>query len=394
MSNPAAAVTDPDTQSRYYTHPRTGELLDRVTTIIDGTDEKRHLKTWYGKVSTAWAVDNMQLLARTLREEGRDAAIALGTREGERRRKLKADTGTHVHDVAEALILWAASPEGTGGQIPLPLLPEHLEGALYDLGDGVFEPLSDVVDYMVDGFIAFVTHFGPRFLAKEMPVYSLRLGYGGTLDMIIKLTGYAISYGTGSKGADEIVASPGSVLRICVDVKTGKDPKGTWKEQLAAYRRAEECAPSLGDLRPMLPTDCGAVLHLRPDYPDGYLLMLVSASEDESAWGRFAKAASVYRERQKVKDRPGTAVRALRADGTMPGPRLCDLASEGYGRALAPLRKALGAATELEDLARFTEAEVLAVKGIGPKLIDVIKEMLDDHGLSLAGEVPLLAEVA
>jgi hypothetical protein len=394
VSNPAAAVTDPDTQSRYYTHPRTGELLDRVTTIIDGTDEKRHLKTWYGKVSTAWAVDNMQLLARTLREEGRDAAIALGTREGERRRKLKADTGTHVHDVAEALILWAASPEGTGGQIPLPLLPEHLEGALYDLGDGVFEPLSDVVDYMVDGFIAFVTHFGPRFLAKEMPVYSLRLGYGGTLDMIIKLTGYAISYGTGSKGADEIVASPGSVLRICVDVKTGKDPKGTWKEQLAAYRRAEECAPSLGDLRPMLPTDCGAVLHLRPDYPDGYLLMLVSASEDESAWGRFAKAASVYRERQKVKDRPGTAVRALRADGTMPGPRLCDLASEGYGRALAPLRKALGAATELEDLARFTEAEVLAVKGIGPKLIDVIKEMLDDHGLSLAGEVPLLAEVA
>jgi hypothetical protein len=139
-------------------------------------------------------------------------------------------------------------------------------------------------------------------------------------------------------------------------------------------------------MHPMPETDCGAVLHLRPEYPDGYLLMLVSAREDEAAWGRFLKAVSVYRDRQQVKGKPGTSIRPLRADGTMPGPRLCDLASEGYGRALAPLRMALGAATELEDIARFTEAELLAVKGIGPKLIETTRVMLADHGLSMASE--------
>ena len=46
----------------------------------------------------------------------------------------------------------------------------------------------------------------------------------------------------------------------------------------------------LGDLVPMPATNCGAVLHLRPDYPDGYLLMLVSAKDDEPAWARFQKA--------------------------------------------------------------------------------------------------------
>ena len=88
-----------------------------------------------------------------------------------------------------------------------------------------------------------------------------------------------------------------------------------------------------------------------------------------------------------MKDKPGPSVRPLRADGTIPPPRICDLAGEGYGRALAPLAKALGTGAELEDIARFTRAELLAVPRIGPKLIESIAAMLADHGLSLAGEV-------
>ena len=115
--------------------------------------------------------------------------------------------------------------------------------------------------------------------------------------------------------------------------------------------------------------------------------MLVAGADDEAAWERFQAAARIYRERQNVKDKPGRSVRALRLDGTMPGPRICDLAGEGYGRALAPLRaRRSGADCELERLAEFTAADVLAVKGVGPKLIDVIKVMLADHGLGLAGE--------
>jgi hypothetical protein len=380
-------VTNED-DSRFYPYPRTGEPLWSVTTIIAGTDSKPWIGDWKGNQSAAWTIDNIELVLRVLAEEGRDAAVKLAAGEAERKRDVKRDAGTYVHDVQQALILWAASPGRSGADIAIPLLPEHLEGALYDLGGGELRPVSEVTGWMIDGLINFVSAFGGslRFLATEMPVYDAVHGWAGTLDAIIELAGYAISFGTGPKGADEIVPSLGSVLRICVDTKTGKDPEGTWKEQLAPYRRAPECAPSLGELRPMIPTDCGAVLHLRPEYPDGWLLMLVSAGEDEAAWERFSKAASIFCDRQKVKGKPGPSIRPLRADGTMPGPRLADLAGEGYGRALSPLRKALGAETELADLATFTAKEILAVKGVGPKLIDVIREMLADYRLALKGD--------
>jgi len=389
VSTETTVATTREDDSRFYPYPPTDEQLDSVTTVISGTDNKPWIKKWYGSSATAWCVDNMTLLARTLKNDGRKAAIDLGKDEAERLRGIKRDAGTYVHDVLEALIYWAASPGRTGADITLPVLPEHLADAWYD-----DEPLTDVVDFMVDGFIAFVSQFSPRFEATEMQVYNQPLGIAGTLDMIIVLTGYAISYGTGPRGEDEIVASPGSVLKACVDSKTGRSPEGTWKEQLAAYRRMTECLLPLREMHPMPATDCGAVLHLRPEYPDGYLLMLVSARDDEAAWGRFLKAVSVYRDRQEVKGKPGTSIRPLRADGTMPGPRLCDLASEGYGRALAPLRNALGAGAELEDIARFTEADLLAVKGIGPKLIETTRAMLANHGLTLAGEAPETAKAA
>jgi hypothetical protein len=395
MNSPATAVTRED-DSRYYPYPPTGEQLDSVTTIIGATDGKPWLKDWAAGVSAAWAVRNLERLARVKVLEGEAAAIALAAGESERLRDIKKEAGVWVHDVQQALILWAASPGRSGANIPIPLLPPHLEDAMYDMGGGVSKPLRDVVDDMVRGFINFVAAFSPEFLATEMTVYHQPGGWAGTLDMIVVLRGYKISYGTGPKGADEIIASPGSVLVICIDTKTGKDPEGTWKEQMAPYRRALECRPAqIEDLQPMPATDCGAVLHLRPDYPDGYLLMLVSTRDDEAAWERFTRAASIYRERQTVKAKPGPSIRALNPDGSMPGVRLCDMAGEGYGRALVPLRKTLGADAELSEIARFTAAEILAFKGVGPKLITAIREMLRDYGLSLKGEqlAPVLQAV-
>lgn len=389
MTETVITPVNREDDSRFYPYPPTDEPLDSVTFVISATDNKPWIKKWYGSSATGWCVDNMTLLAKTLKAEGRQAAIDLGKDEAERLRGVKRDAGTHVHDVLESLIYWAASPGRTGADIALPVLPEHLEDAWYD-----DEPLTDVVDFMVDGFISFVTAFGARFEATEMQVYNQPLGVAGTLDMIVALDGYAISYATGPRGEDEVIACPGSTLRLCVDAKTGRTPEGIWKEQLAAYRRMTECLLPMRQMHPMPATDAGAVLHLRPEYPDGYLLNLVSASEDEGAWVRFQSAAAVYRDRQKVKGKPGTSIRPLRADGTMPGYRLCDLASEGYGRALAPLRKALGAATELEDIARFTEADLLAVSGIGPKLIETIRTMLADHGLSMAGAAAAAGKAA
>jgi hypothetical protein len=404
MSGPATAVTaaeilhEDSRDSRYYPYPPTGELLDRVTNIIGGTNSKPWIAKWHGSTTAAYCVDNLEKVARTKVLQGRKAAIDLGKDEAGRIRDLKADAGVHVHDYLEALVLWAASRDGTGSSIALPLLPEHLSGARYDLGDGAEEAplLSDVTTWMVDGFINWVSAFNPRFIATEMPVYNQPLGYAGTLDMIIALDGYAISYGTGPKGADEVIASPGSVLRVCVDAKTGKAMEGTWKEQLAAYRRSPECQPAkIEGLHPTPVTDCGAVLHLRPGYPGGWLLTLVSTREDEEAWEFFSSAARIYRGRQLVAAKPGPSIRPLRADGTMPGPRLCDVAGEGYGRALTPLRTALGADAELAAVAGFTAAELLKVKGVGPKLIQVIRDMLRDYRLPLKGEelAPVLQAV-
>ena len=375
----ARRITDKDSGWRTYEYPPTGEQLDSVTTVISATNSKPWLQAWYGRTSMIYAVDNIDLLAETLAADGRDAAIALGKDEAQRIRDLKADAGTHVHDVQERLILWAASPEGTGHQIALPSLPEHLEGVLYD-----GEPVEDVIGFMVDGFLNFVADFNPEFLAAEMAVYNQPLGVAGTLDMIIRLVGYAICDDPACEDVGaHLVECPGNVLVLCIDSKTGKSPDGTWKEQLAAYRRMKECRLPLGDVAPMPHTDAGAVLHLRPEYPDGYLLMLVAGKDDAAAWQRFQDAAGIYRDRQKVKDKPGKVIRALRPDGTMPGPRICDLAGEGYGRALAPLAKALGADAELEQVARFTAAELLAIKGIGPKLLDTIRKVVNANGLVL-----------
>jgi hypothetical protein len=127
-------------------------------------------------------VDNLAMLAVLVAAKGADEAVKLVKSQAELLRNRKRDAGTYLHDVAEALILWAASPGRTGLDIALPVLPEHLEGADYD-----GEPLESVVEAMVDGFLNFVSAFDPEFEASEMAVFNRQLGVAGTLDTIIRL---------------------------------------------------------------------------------------------------------------------------------------------------------------------------------------------------------------
>jgi hypothetical protein len=231
---------------------------------------------------------------------------------------------------------------------------------------------------MVDGFLNFVEDFKPEFLAAEMAVFNRDLGYAGTLDMIIRLTGYGIGNG------ERFVAAPGQVLDLCVDAKTGRYPDVTYREQIAAYRRARECALPLGEVAPMPPTAAGAVLHLRPEFERGYRLMLVSRENDARAWNTFRRALDVFTDRDESRAKPGKVVYALRPDGTMPSPRLADLDGEGYDRAPGALTRA--GVRDLEQLAAMTPGDCLKTKGIGPKTIPHIRRMLADHGLALRGE--------
>jgi hypothetical protein len=360
--------------SKHYTYPPTGERYASVTTILGATEGKPWLMPWAAKLAAEYAADNLpDLLAMLDGEDGRRAVVDLVKSQAELMRDRKADAGKYVHAVAEALVLWATSPAGTGADIALPTLPEYLADVDYD-----DRPLSEVVEDMVDGFLAFVAVFAPEWLAAEMAVFHPGLGVAGTLDGIVALRGVRIG------PAGRFVPAPGNVLRVCVDIKTGKHLDSTVDEQLAAYRRMTQALMPMGEIAAMPATDAAAVLHLRPEHELGHRLILISGRRDADAWNRFRRAAELYHGRAANGKKPGKVVHPLLADGTVGSPRLADLDGEGYGRAPAALARA-GWHT-LDGVAVMTADEVIAVAGVGPKTLADVRRMLGDHGLSLAGE--------
>jgi hypothetical protein len=365
-----------------YIYPPTGEHLTRVTKVLDETHGKqRYLIPWTERITAEHDVDNLETLARLKVCKSRQAAIDYARGQSEAIRDVKRDTGSYVHHVVEALILWQASPEGHGGDLVLPELPEHLAGQVYDAGDDYDGLLvEDIADIMLTGFLNWVADFKPQFLAAEMTVFNYPLGVAGTLDAITFLPGLAIGR------AGRFI--PGGGVTPCVDVKTGKHLDVTVPEQISAYRHAPEADPGgFGDLVPMPRTDAGAVLHLRPEHPRGYRFHLISGADDAAAWNRFRRAVEIYQGRKAAKAKPGKVCYPLRADGTIQSPLLADLDGEGYGRALSPLIKA--GITDLEQLAAMDAGDCLAVHRVGGKILDVIRIMLADHGLHLRGEAPV-----
>ena len=389
---------------RFYTYPRTHEQWISVTSVTSGTSSKPWLAGWYGKIAATYSVTNMRALMRLIRSTsaakadeltqsgkplsktaiaaqsrraGEDAAIKLIKSQAEIIRDRKADTGTYIHDVAEALIYWQHEG-GEGASVSLPLIPEHLQGQLYDE-----EPVEQVINAMETGFTNWVADFKPKFLAAEMAVFHPGLKVAGTLDTIVLLYGYDMD-------ADGfLVAAPGNVLAVCVDFKTGKNLDNTIKEQLAIYRRAAECLLPMGELVPMPPTDIGAVLHLRPEFSRGYKFEPISRRDDADAWNRFRRAIEIYYGRMEAGDKPGKPAYPLRPDGTIPSRRLEDMDGEGYGRAPGALHRA--GVDDLELLAALTAEECLDLKGVGEKSLPLIRQLLADHGMYLDGEAPVPA---
>jgi len=387
MSNPATANTADD-GSRTYTYPPTGEQFPSVTTVLGATEGKPWLVPWSARLAAEYAVDHLDLIgavadgrAMTVaaKASGRQPAVDLAKKQAAQVRDRKRDTGGWVHDVVEALILWQASPEGHGSDLVLPALPTHLRGADYD-----DEPVEDVADWMLTGFLNFVSDFRPVFHAAEMTVFNAALRTAGTLDMIVTLPGLA----TGRAGR----FVPGGGVTPCIDVKTGKHLDVTVPEQISAYRRMTEALLPMGELVPMPQTKCSAVLHLRPEHPRGYRLMLVSGADDAAAWNRFRRAVELFEGRSAAKAKPGKVCYPLRADGTVRQPRIADLDGEGYGKALSPLIKA--GVEDLEQLAAMDAGDCLKVKGVAGKVLEIIRAMLADHGLHLAGEAPETAKAA
>ena len=110
MSDPAAATTADD-GSRTYIYPPTGEQFPSVTTVLSATEGKPWLAPWSARIAAEYAIDNLAGLHDVVAAQGRDAAVDLAKKQATQIRDRKRDTGGYVHDVVEALVMWAYSPE-------------------------------------------------------------------------------------------------------------------------------------------------------------------------------------------------------------------------------------------------------------------------------------------
>ena len=329
---------------RYYIHPVTGESLPSVTTIIEGTQDKPWLGPWRSKLAAEWCADNAHLRVEMTRDEFIKAAKGAAQKASE----IKADAGSYGHEVIAATILGWADP-ANAGDINLPVLPDHLADVLID---GI--PAQEFADKVIAGFHRFVEDHAPRFEASEMTIFNRLLGYAGTLDITAWL---------------RLLRDLG-----CLDVKTGLHLGAGTQEQFAAYRRALECLMPLGEVLPMPPTVAGLILHLRPEYPDGYRLIRISDKDDAAAWNRFRRALLLFNERKAITGRPGTVVYPPLPDGSQPPMRLADV--EGYRGVPALLAKA-GVRT-VADIGRLDAKGLLAIDGIGPARAEVAFQICRD----------------
>ncbi len=236
QTGPANSETNPETGSRYYIHPVTGERFVSVTTILQVV-AKESLTYWAAKVTAEHALDNIPRLVKAARRapcemRGDDRCgicfdcVGLDLRRApDRERDAAADRGTRIHHVAEQHVL-------TGEVI----------GHDADIAAQVKQ------------YLRFREQFQPTYEASELTVISRAHGFGGTLDAIARLGWCPPKY-------RDLVGAP-----AVVDIKSGKGCYREYALQLAAYRHAEAVLLPDGTELPMPPThDIGFLLHIRPE---------------------------------------------------------------------------------------------------------------------------------
>jgi hypothetical protein len=343
---------------RWYVDPLDTDLAyESVTTILAAATGKPWLAAWSAKLAAAFAVDNLDLIRATLDSEaGRDGAIDLIKGAARRAREIKADVGTYVHDVIEALIL-----DGT-----LPDIPETLAGRTVEYGGDLLTIDQPWLDTILDGFLAFAEDMDPEWEMAEATVVNREHGHAGTLDFIGRLRTLRVR------------------TRVMGDAKTGAHLDPTMNAQLAAYRHSPEVwLDSLGNTARLPQVDRCVVLHLRTSYERGYKLLEVPADDQAYAW--FLSHRDVLRGQAAQPRITGRPLYPARADGSQPPPLVEDIEHDGFN----PFRRKLIAAgvRSVDDLAALTAGQLRAIKGIGPKAVDACVELLRTHGAQLAGDL-------
>jgi hypothetical protein len=329
-----------DGDYRWYVDPLDESRYESVTAIISAANAKPWLSPWAAKLAAQYAVEHHDFIGTSIREAGAGPTVALISNAAKAKREMKADIGTHQHNMVEALILDHA----------LPSVPDHLVDAEVD-GERVDQ------DAITDGFLNFVSDFSPTFHLAEATVSNERHRYAGTLDFVASFPAMTCGRPGGRRGL--------------VDVKSGVVLDSTMGAQLAAYRRADTVwLDSMGGKAPMVDVDFAAVLHLRQDYARGYKLLEVPAGPEQFDW--FTAMARQYHMGLDLGKLERRALYPPLPDGSQPPPLLEDTSLR--------CRKALVAAghTNLGDLLGLTVPTLLAVKGVGPKAVEAIAALLND----------------
>lgn len=375
VADVAAELLDPqprtgaqtDGKSRWYVHPETGAEYLSVTFVTSRTNSKPWLAPWSAKLAAEYAVDFQAHWLATARdarqvaianrenpdEAARDAAVDEIKRVAAAQRALKADVGTYVHDVIEALLL----------DTPIPGIPEALDGRIVEWQGEIILICQEWLDGILDGWFNFMADFDPEPIAAECTVASDEHEAAGTIDGLYRFRD---------------ARSPSGFRIRLVDVKTGLHLDADVLAQLGPYYRFPKLWLRNGMIVDKPQIDDAAVLHIRPSYSRGYKLLAVSQAELDLGWTWWQAARAQLHAGEEVPSRFGRAWYPPTADGTQPPPMVEDLTSyPGCSRAVAPL---VDAGFEwLADVALLTRADVLAVKGVGPETVDALERVLAEH---------------
>jgi hypothetical protein len=210
-----------------------------VLRIID----KPAIATWAKTETAKCAIRNWDMLEKMISTGGSDAAVAWLSRIPDYQKDTAGKLGSAVHRLAEM-----ASREQD-----IVTTPEELP--------------------FIEAYRRFLSDYNPKLVSLEKGIINLRLGYGGTYDLLLRLDGEL----------------------WLVDLKTSKGAYAETALQLAAYGNAEFIGlPNDPKPYPMPHIDRYAVLHLRPDaYPEGYRLIEFRVGQPE--WRAFQAALELSR---------------------------------------------------------------------------------------------------
>lgn len=336
MTTPA--TSEQTREGRWYVDPITGDRFPATSTILRETSSNAGIVKWSARLAAEYAVDNRTVVDAVLSTDGgRDAAVDLISKASDRYRDNLGRRGSNVHAVVEALVLDA----------PLP-------------------PVDDDAARLVDAFVEFFLTWQPRFELVEATVCKRGpLGWAGTLDGLVELP------------------SLGPGLRV-IDYKSGKSVRDSVPLQLTSYRHADEVwlRSDGGWEKHPLPPIVGAVaLHLtdESDPSKGFAVVPVASGQDELE--AFMAARRLFEWQQA--GRKQAIGRRLRLPGeSVP---LADYEGAPFGRACRALERA--GITTVQQLARLSVDDLLALDGCGPKTATVVADLLAEHGLELRAAV-------